>query len=335
VLIVMSSSASARSGGRSELFSESDVSVFNTDCALSLRHYRQANELEPSSFLARAAGADAALACNRPLEVVSIFAGIAPCDNRVGFKLVNALLLAGDFEGALEMAQIFQACYPNSVWMDDYEIWALAALGRVDEMERVLERRLTRRRGESFASRAEPAEVMHQASLQLRRRGDLATARSLSERALTWYTQALDEWRSRENAEASVEQEVQLVSFLGRAGHEAEAVELCQRLFERSPDDTGVITASGLLAARCGDRQSAEEADALLAATGGSIRERYTAAYNRSCIAAQLGDIDRALDLVREAVALGFPYWEFIRLDPDLEPLRGNPAFQEIVRPKG
>jgi hypothetical protein len=112
-------------------------------------------------------------------------------------------------------------------------------------------------------------------------------------------------------------------------------VELCQRLFERSPDDTGVITASGLLAARCGDRQSAEEADALLAATGGSIRERYTAAYNRSCIAAQLGDIDRALDLVREAVALGFPYWEFIRLDPDLEPLRGNPAFQEIVRPKG
>jgi tetratricopeptide (TPR) repeat protein len=176
---------------------------------------------------------------------------------------------------------------------------------------------------------------MSQASLQLRRRGDLAASLSLSERALTWYLRTLDEWRSRENAEASVEQELLLVTLLGRAGREVEAVELCQRLSERNPDDNELIALSGILAARCGDRRSAEEADALLAATGGSIRERYTAAYNRSCIAAQLGDADRALDLVREAASLGFPYWELIRLDPDMEPLRDNPTFQELIRPKG
>jgi TolB-like protein/tetratricopeptide (TPR) repeat protein len=311
------------------------LAFFEMDYALSLHHYRQASELEPSSFFARSAGADAALACNRPLEVVSIFADIAPCDNRVAYKLVNALLLAPDFEGALDMARVFHACYPNSVWMDDFEIWALAALGRGGEMEQVLERRLTRPRGESFASRAEPAVAMSQASLHLRFRGDLTAARSLSERAVTWYVRTFDEWRARENAEASVEQEFRLVGFLGRAGRETEALELCRRLSERDPDDIEMIAASGILAVRCGDRESAEEADALLAAAGGSHRERYNAAYNRSCIAAQLGDIDRALDLVREAVAVGFPDWELIRLDPDLEPLRDNPTFQEIVRPKG
>ncbi len=311
------------------------LAFFEKDYALALRHYRRASELEPSSFFARAAGADAALYFNHPLEIVAGFADIAPCDNLTGSKLINALLLAGDFEGALEMARTFQACFPNSVWMDDYEIWALAALGRVDEMEQVLERRLTRRRGKSFAARAEPANVMSQTSLQLRRRGDLAASLSLSERALTWYTQALDEWRSNGNTEASVEQELPLVGLLWRAGRESDAVELCRKLSERDPDDNEVIAVSGILAARRGDRRSAEEADALLAAAGDTVSERYTAAYNRSCIAAQLGELDRALDLIREAVALGFPYWELIRLDPDLEPLRDNPAFREIVRPKG
>ena len=126
-----------------------------------------------------------------------------------------------------------------------------------------------------------------------------------------------------------------MVDLLWQAGRESEASELCQTLVERAPDQLGVVDTRGILAARRGDRQQAEEVDAALAAAEKTTRERIYAAYDRACITAQLGELDRALDLLREAIALGFPDWHVIRRDPDLEPLHDNPTFQELVRPKG
>ncbi len=55
----------------------------------------------------------------------------------------------------------------------------------------------------------------------------------------------------------------------------------------------------------------------------------------RAAIAAQLGDKDEAVDLLREAFAQGQPYGIWLHRDATLEPLRGYPPFEDLVRPKG
>jgi hypothetical protein len=40
------------------------------------------------------------------------------------------------------------------------------------------------------------------------------------------------------------------------------------------------------------------------------------------------------MGLLREAAQLGFDGWRDAHVDPDLVPLRADPAFQEWIRPK-
>ena len=133
-----------------------------------------------------------------------------------------------------------------------------------------------------------------------------------------------------------MDQELGMVEYLWRAGLEDEAVKLGRRLLESAPENLAVVAANGVLAARRGDRVEAEKLAEELTGAGKTVAERANHTYDRACIAAQLGDIDRALDLIRQTVAIGpVAPWYVMRVDPDLEPLRDHPAFQELLRPKG
>ncbi len=194
------------------------LAFYEGDIQLALTHDRRASELEPSDLMARGSLWDSAIWANRPYEAVAPFEGIAPCDNGFGWKVPIALLGAGDFEGALEAARTYHACFPQ--------------------------------------------------------------------------------WREM--------------------------------------DDKAVITSCAILAARRGDRSEAERFEALIGADDQTHAEQSNNTYNRMCIAAQLGDAERAIDLLRQFIALGGgSRLELIRRDPDLAPLREVPAFQELTRPKG
>jgi len=52
--------------------------------------------------------------------------------------------------------------------------------------------------------------------------------------------------------------------------------------------------------------------------------------YNAACLYALAGEPDRALDLLEEAVHAGFGNVEWIRQDPDLASLAGNPRFDRL-----
>ena len=52
-------------------------------------------------------------------------------------------------------------------------------------------------------------------------------------------------------------------------------------------------------------------------------------------VAAQLGDREAALALLRQALAAGLPYGPALHAAPDLAPLRADLRFQELLRPKG
>eukprot|EP00755_Sulcionema_specki_P018018 Sspe_Gene.65814::Locus_38909_Transcript_1_1_Confidence_1.000_Length_1208::g.65814::m.65814 len=53
--------------------------------------------------------------------------------------------------------------------------------------------------------------------------------------------------------------------------------------------------------------------------------------YNLACALSLLGEGDRALDALEEAVRRGYHDIGFMRIDPDLEPLRSHPRWESIL----
>jgi len=57
--------------------------------------------------------------------------------------------------------------------------------------------------------------------------------------------------------------------------------------------------------------------------------------YWRACIAALLGEKERAVAFLREAFSQGLDYGVYLHRDIDLEPLWDYQPFKELLRPKG
>jgi hypothetical protein len=57
--------------------------------------------------------------------------------------------------------------------------------------------------------------------------------------------------------------------------------------------------------------------------------------YWQACIAALLGEKERAMTLLHDAYTQGRAFTIWLHRDMDLEPLRDYPPFQELLRPKG
>jgi tetratricopeptide (TPR) repeat protein len=53
--------------------------------------------------------------------------------------------------------------------------------------------------------------------------------------------------------------------------------------------------------------------------------------YNIACLYAQIGKIDKAIDSLRRAVDNGFAHKEWIEHDSDLDSLRNDSRFQELL----
>ncbi|RLE25157.1 MAG: hypothetical protein DRJ61_19425, partial [Acidobacteria bacterium] len=82
------------------------------------------------------------------------------------------------------------------------------------------------------------------------------------------------------------------------------------------------------------DRAVAEEMSRKLAA----VDEPFTMgwpSYHRATIAAQLGQSAEAIRLLQQAISRGFHNFGSLHVDLNLDPLRDDPEFQEILRPKG
>jgi predicted Zn-dependent protease len=113
-----------------------------------------------------------------------------------------------------------------------------------------------------------------------------------------------------------------------------EARALFEELASEQPENVELLGHLGTIAARRGDRAEAERIATALA----SSAQPYLRGGNtlwRARIAAQLGEHEQALHLLREAFSQGQRYGLWLHTDPDLGPLRNLSSFRELVRPKG
>ena len=87
-----------------------------------------------------------------------------------------------------------------------------------------------------------------------------------------------------------------------------------------------------MLAARRGDLEEVQRIDAWLA-EGVNVRTIPNRLFNRACIATILGDHNRAINLLREALDMGLDT-EIPHNSLTIMLLRDNPQYRNLVKPK-
>jgi len=108
----------------------------------------------------------------------------------------------------------------------------------------------------------------------------------------------------------------------------ARAMRAIERQLEVDPHDGRALQLGAVTAANLGIPGKARELAerALLARPN-----EFGTAYNLACAAAVMGDNDRALELLNQAVNFGRGNLGWIEHDPDFDTLRGDPRFETIV----
>jgi len=294
--------------------------------------YRAAQAMAASSprhFPTATILASAAYCNGRPAEALAVLQRFDPEAYRttrayVGHMNVRARVehILGHFEEELALGRRAQAAYPAQGPFRQAQVRALAALGRLDELRTALDDTQT-----EVPAKVSVTAVMLEAAVELRARGHLEESRKVAADVLQLTT----------SAPASLAAPMRLLGgvalmFAGR-WQEAEAV--YTTLLKGQPENVDYLTSLGVIAARQDRRaQATSLADRL-----GRIERRFlygSNTYGRARIAAVLGDKERAVALLRQAFAEGYQFLIFdAPREPDLEPLRGYPPFDELVRPKG
>jgi len=298
--------------------------------AQSLEALRTLTTLVPNSSTINHARGDGALLVNRPREAAAVLKRAVALrwrDPRSSTRwwpiheLSIAYHMAGEYEKALHTAEDGGVSFPGVMQLYSDRAAALAALGRNDELGALIRHMLTLRPEAGTAGM-----VLRITALELGAHGHPREALEMARRAVTWY-------RSRPPEEAP-----RLRPWLARAlmlaGKNREALSTAREVLEAAPEDPGALGTVGVLAARTGDRPLAEAMDRRLATLESDCGPQ-DATFERARIAAQLGTSRRALDLLREAFAQGYAFNIGIHRDPALEGLRGDPEFQELLRPRG
>jgi hypothetical protein len=289
--------------------------------------------LAPRDWTYMYGAATLAVSLNRPREALECIGDVEKLDWKTlghwmqGILLLRVATLAhhliGEYESELKVAELGVRLYPDMLIVRRDQVRALAALGRIAEVDRVVTESLAiRGRG------ATPGHVMLAAAQELRAHGHADASRRVAAQGAGWFAGLTGE-------EASPA-EVQLgrIECLWLAERWGEARTVADQLAKASPQDMWALGFRGILAARAGDRPVADAIDRQLAGFD-ATREQGEPTYLRACIAAQRGERDRAVELLRGTVARGFVFTNYLHTYAFLEPLHGYPPFEELIKPQG
>ena len=238
--------------------------------------------------------------------------------------------MLGEHEAELEAALQGREHYPNQLLALDVEVQALAALGRVDEVKDRLDEsvEMPSQAWLAFFPNIDPALVATNAVFELRAHGNHAASLEVAERALSWLRS-----HPAEESGARLHGERLALVYYG-AERWDDARSLYEKLANEYPDDVNYQGFLGTLAARRGDREEALRiSEGLVGLNDPYDFGRDT--YWQACIAAILGERERATELLRASFAQGRAHGIQLHRDPDLESLFDYPPFQEFLKPKG
>jgi len=267
-----------------------------------------------------------ALYSNRPHETIEILnrrEGLAQPE--FFFKwhtLMEAYHLVGDHASELREARRAVKAHPDRLLLLRDELQALAALGRVAEVREILDRRLP-----ASLPYWDVADLNLAAGAELRAHGNRDAGLRIAERLGGWLDSQQDEPDT-----------LRLLWWRALTRYAAEQWGESRNLFASvsaaAPRDVNAHGFLGVLAARLGDLDEARRISDELEGTADPY-DHGRDVYWQACIAAQLGERDRAMALLREAFRRGRRFGIQTHRDMDLEPLHGDARFEEFLTPAG
>ena len=266
---------------------------------------------------------------NRPQEALDDYRRFGPRpypEHALGTLWMDNLCIAlhrlGEHERELEEAHRARTACPEQSDLWALEATALAALGRVAPLDRLVDERL------AAPTRETPDNMMIEAAAELRAHGQRQASLALAARAEEWF---------RGRLESEPDSTLWLAGRLNAlrlAERWDEAATVCRGLVARSPRDPVYLGILGALAARTGKRDEALRiSEQLRLMSGPYLFGAHT--YRRACIAALLGDRQGAVDLLGKAFAEGRAFSGAIHREMDLEPVWDYAPFKELLRPRG
>jgi len=313
-------------------FLDKEIARCRGDWAAAYRASRRMYEASPRSEWVAEEVSRNAIAIHRPREALSILETLHPdrgaLQGRTAYynwlNIANHMIGAHDEE--LEAAQRGRRQYPNNIATLRHELLALAALGRLHDVNS----RLDEIPAMPPHGLQKPGAVMRETGLELRAHGYPDGSREVLQRALTWFdSRPLEE----QATEASQLERLQTL-YAARRWDLARAI--AEPLAKDHPNNVNYQGMLGALAAVRGDRKAAERADSVLATHRGPF-VRGLPTYWRARIAAQLGERAQAVTLLIQADAEGLNLFfvQSYHTDPSFERLTDYAPFQEFLRPKG
>jgi len=298
-------------------------------------------ELAPQSNFAAVELPFAALAINRPhharrlLEHLdSLGNGNGPVRDNSGYWLAysNALHMTGDYERQLAVARAVRRQNPAERSALSYEMRALAALGRIDELNRVLEQSIAFPADRLWGAPGLRYYIV--ASDELRAHGRAAAADSVLATAIRVYSGAPDDVR------AIPKQRFEMARALYRLGRLDEAKGTFAEIVSTDAltplVDYGIEARAhlGFIAARTGDVATARATDRWLRDLSGP----YLLGQNtelRAALHALLDEPDEAVRLLHQSMAEGRFFDIGKHTSFEYQRLRGFASFEAWLAPKG
>jgi hypothetical protein len=236
---------------------------------------------------------------------------------------IEALHLLGDHTRELAVAREGLHRHPDLKVLANYELRALAALGRTGEIGPIV------RSLRSISSDAgfDAPLAMRQAALELAAHGHPDLARDLLQQTLAWYG------AQPEVARRSLSQRLGYARTLYLADVRGDARAIYDSLLREYPSCLDCVGAIGVLAARDRDIATARANSDTLARVSGRFLFGRSAMW-RSRIAAAGGDADAATALVQAAFSSGAEFNVMTHTDADLLGVRVHPdsIYRRLVR---
>lgn len=296
-----------------------------------LRFLRQLERTTPNAGNVNYLIGLTAIRLNRPREALETYAQYEVTEEYARYSFgwwkfgywADAHHMLEEFPEELRVARHARELYPDVEWLRTDELRALVGLGRIAEAIRVVDECMALSDEVAFRCR-----VFALASLELRAHGHADAVPMIGTRADALCEDLLYDETASETDRHCV------ADMLCTLQRWKEARALYEDLATENPDNVDYLGNLGCLAARRADREEALAISQELE----RIRRPYLFGENtywRACIAALLGDRERAVELLREALAQGQRYGVWLHRDLDLEGLHDYPPFQELLRPKG
>jgi hypothetical protein len=280
--------------------------------------------LRPTSANAMYMAARDALPVNRAPETVKLFKKFDLNDPELpqGIDTYRdysvALHAVGDDRKALKVIEEGMARYPDREALL-FKLAPLAGLGRVDELNRLADDTELEPRSKTSQG-PNPGIFMLTAASELAAHGHEEAAKAMAARSAAWLS--ANKTNPIPNAEA-----------LLLAG-DVRAAEAIIDTIKALPDSVGLMAMRAVIEAAKGDRKRAESLDDALGRMPVREEAPYVIARHRARIAAVLGDKDRAVRLLREALAAGLAFNPTLHADPSLHKLAGYKPYDDLMRPR-